>query len=228
MRIYFFPAGAEIEKLHSPRTIRHLRGFRCQHLTSFELKLNLMKLYDPGSNELCRSQVAKVQNMKGETFNHRRTFPRSPFQPRNEKWDCRIASRLGEIPNCDFAAVLLFKFCKRSSSFYFLIVSRALCTFTSRCSFNDSWGGFYGFSQEWLFSWMRRVFYRQFLRKRIWQLMNDNVCLSAFLDPALFIGKTLNFSKIIFFLQICDKIMWRPSEDVSWQSSIIYDFRCWF
>lgn len=68
MRIYFFPAGAEIEKrLHpaQPATFEFLR----QLLTSFELKLNLMKLYDPGCNELCRSQVAKVQNMNEKTFN---------------------------------------------------------------------------------------------------------------------------------------------------------------
>lgn len=83
MRIYFFPAGAEIEKLHPalPATSEFFR----QLLTSFELKLNLMKLYDPGCNELCRSQVAKVQNMNEKTFNHKRTFPLSVFRPRNEK-----------------------------------------------------------------------------------------------------------------------------------------------
>lgn len=58
MRIYFFPAGAEIEKTsftpHNPPPSK----FRCQHL---------MKLYDPGCIDLCRSQVAKVQNMNVET-----------------------------------------------------------------------------------------------------------------------------------------------------------------
>lgn len=84
----------------------------------------------------------------------------SVFRPRNEKWDCRIASRLGEIPKCDFAAVLFFKFCKRLCSFYFLIVSRALCTFASRCSFNDSWGGFYGFGRDYFSHRREWVFFK--------------------------------------------------------------------